>query len=191
MGNQTLSKTVLYMSRLNADRKEDAMEEVAHSLTRKEKQKIECFVKIVNEYKTAMFRLAFSIVLNKEDAEDVVSEAVLKAYSHLKNLRHTKKMKAWIFQIIVNESKNCLKKRNQMQFYEEMDYGSQQDEETSDLFEFVCQLEERFREVVILYYFEEFKVKEIASILGITEGTVKSRLSRARLKLKRYLELEK
>lgn len=166
------------------------MDEIRHSISKKEQQKIECFVKIVQEYKTAMFRLAFSIVLSKEDAEDVVSEAVLKAYSHLKDLRHVKKMKSWIFQIIVNESKNCLKKRNQMQFYEEMDYGSQQDEENSDLFEFVCQLEERFREVIILYYFEEFKVKEIARILGITEGTVKSRLSRARLKLKRYLELE-
>lgn len=178
------------MSRLNADRKEVSMENVVHSRNRKEQQKIECFIEVVKEYKTAMFRLAFSIVLNKEDAEDVVGEAVLKAYSHLKDLRYAKKMKAWIFQIIVNESKNCLKKRNQMQFYEEMDYGSQQVEETNDLFEFVCQLEECYREVIILYYFEGFKVKEIASILGITEGTVKSRLSRARLKLKRYLELE-
>lgn len=166
------------------------MENVTHSVTKREQQKIECFIKIVREYRTAMFRLAFSIVLNKEDAEDVVGEAITKAYSHLKDLRHTKKMKSWIFQIIVNESKNCLKKKNQMQLFEEMDYGAQQDKEPSDLFEFVCQLEERFREVIILYYFEEFKVKEIASILGITEGTVKSRLSRARLKLKRYLELE-
>lgn len=178
------------MSRLNADRKEDAMEDKAHSINRKEKQKIECFVNVVEEYKAAMFRLAFSIVLNKEDAEDVVSEAVLKAYSHLKDLRHTKKMKAWIFQIIVNESKNCLKKRKQLEFFEELDYGSEKTNETGDLFEFVCQLEERFREVIILYYFEEFKVKEIANILEITEGTVKSRLSRARLKLKRYLEVQ-
>lgn len=178
------------MSRLNADGKEEIMKNVTHSVTRSEQQKVECFIKVVNEYKTAMFRLAFSIVLNKEDAEDVVGEAIMKAYSHLKDLRHTKKMKAWIFQIIVNESKNCLKKRNYMELYEEMVYDKQSDEETSDLFDFVCQLEELFREVIILYYFEEFKVKEIASILGISEGTVKSRLSRARIKLKHFLELE-
>ena len=166
------------------------MKNVTNSVTRCEQQKVECFIKVVNEYKTAMFRLAFSIVLNKEDAEDVVGEAIMKAYSHLKDLRQTRKMKAWIFQIIVNESKNCLKKRNHMELYEEMVCDKQPDEETSDLFDFVCQLDERFREVIILYYFEEFKVKEIAGILGITEGTVKSRLSRARFKLKRFLELE-
>ena len=149
------------------------------------------FIKTVSENKTAMFRLTYSIVLNREDAEDIVSEAVYKAYSHLDSLKNRKKMKAWLFQILVNESKNYLKKRNQIELVEDISSLSQEqgeDETTYDLLEFVYKLTDNFREVVILYYFEEFRVKEIAKILSISEGTVKSRLSRARSQLKEVLE---
>lgn len=149
------------------------------------------FIKIVTENKTAMFRLAYSMVLNQEDAEDVVSEAITKAYSHLAELRNIRKMKSWIFQILVNESKAFLKKRNRMELVEDVSLLEEKgrgEEESYDLLEFVYELEDTFKEVVILYYFEEFRVKEIADILSISEGTVKSRLSRARVKLKRFLE---
>lgn len=66
------------------------------------------FIETVDENKTAMFRLAYSIVSNKEDAEYVVSDSILKAYRHLSDLRNIKKMKAWLFQILVNEGKDCL-----------------------------------------------------------------------------------
>ena len=167
------------------------MNEEQHSISKKEQQKIEHFVKVIQEHKTAMFRLAYSIVLNQEDAEDVVSEAILKAYSHLNHLRHLKKMKAWIFQIVVNESKNCLSKRKDFMCFDNMEYltESEQEEGTAtDLLEYVYQLEDSFRFVVLLYYFDGFSVKETANILNLSEGTVKSRLSRARGKLKNYLQ---
>lgn len=149
------------------------------------------FIKTVEENKDAMFRLAYSIVLNQQDAEDIVSEAVLKGYSHLENLKNTKKMKAWLFQILVNESKDCLKRCSRMDLVEDSslfeDNGGDK-EKTYDLLEFVCRLDEIFKEVVMLYYFEDFNVKEIANILDISEGTIKSRLSRARAKLKEFLE---
>ncbi|MBD5135219.1 MAG: RNA polymerase sigma factor [Lachnospiraceae bacterium] len=149
------------------------------------------FIKTVEENKDAMFRLAYSIVLNQQDAEDIVSEAVLKGYSHLEDLKNAKKMKAWLFQILVNESKACLKKRSRMDLVEDSslfeDNGDNK-ENNYDLLEFVCRLDDIYKEVVILYYFEDFNVKEIANILDISEGTIKSRLSRARAKLKEFLE---
>lgn len=157
----------------------------------KEQGLITLFIETVSENKTAMFRLAYSIVLNKEDAEDSVSETVYKAYSHLAELKNRKKIKSWLFQILVNESKNCLKKRNQIELVEDTSLFSQEggeSETTYDLLEFVYKLADNFREVVILYYFEEFRVKEIAKILSVSEGTVKSRLSRARVQLKGVLE---
>lgn len=156
----------------------------------RDKQKVDYFIDIVKEHKTAMFRLAYSIVMNQQDAEDAVSEAVLKAYSHLKDLRKIKKMKSWLFRIVVNESRNCLQKRVPTQCIEEIENSITQEEFSNDLLDYVCQLDERFREVVILYYFEGFRTKEIAGILEITEGTVKSRLSRARQKLKQYIEFQ-
>lgn len=157
----------------------------------KEQRLNDIFVKTIKENKTAMFRLAYSIVRNREDAEDVVSETVLKAYSHLAELRNSRKMKSWLFQILVNESKSYLKKRNRMDLVEDPSLFTEKAETKDpsyDLLEFVYQLDDIFKEVVILFYFEDFNVKEIANILCISEGTVKSRLSRARLKLKRFLE---
>lgn len=149
------------------------------------------FIKTVEENKNALFRLAYSVVLNQQDAEDVVSEALLKAYSHLADLRNAKKMKAWLFQILVNECKSCMKKRSRIDLVEDFslfaDKGDDK-EKPYDLLEFVCRLDDIFKEVVILYYFEEFNIKEIANILDVSEGTIKSRLSRARAKLKEFLE---
>lgn len=149
------------------------------------------FIETVSNNKTSMFRLAYSIVLNVEDAEDVVGETILKAFSHLEKLRNHKKMKAWIFQILVNESKSYLKKRSRIELVEDSSLFVQNEgkkDTDSDLLELVCQLDDSFREALILYYFEEFSVKEIAKILAIREGTVKSRLSRAREELKKLME---
>ncbi|MDE7446033.1 MAG: RNA polymerase sigma factor [Lachnospiraceae bacterium] len=149
------------------------------------------FIETVDRNRTAMFRLAYSIVLNKEDAEDVVSESILKAYSHLAELKDAKKIKAWLFQIIANESKTCLRKRKRIELTEDPSLFSAKEDTTETpygLLDCVYQLGESFREVILLYYFEEFRVKEIARILAISEGTVKSRLSRAREALKEALE---
>lgn len=148
------------------------------------------FVESIMENKIAMFRLAYSFVLNKEDAEDVVSETILKAYSHLAELRNVKKIKSWMFQILVNESRAYLKKRNRIELAEDTSRFSEQENEQQtsyDLLDFVYQLETIYRDVTILYYFEEFSVKEIAKILDISSGTVKSRLSRARERLKKFI----
>ncbi|MDE5909196.1 MAG: RNA polymerase sigma factor [Lachnospiraceae bacterium] len=149
------------------------------------------FIETVGQNKTAMFRLAYSIVLNREDAEDVVSESILKAYSHLSELKNSRKMKAWLFQIIANESKTCLRKRKRVELTEDFSTFLTEKyvpESSFDLLEFVCHLNDGFKEVILLYYFEAFRVKEIAEILAISEGTVKSRLSRARQELKKALE---
>lgn len=157
----------------------------------KEQQLKSLFIKTVSENKIPMFRLAYSIVQNQQDAEDVVSETVLKAYSHLADLRNPKKLKAWLFQILVNESKACQNRKKQIELVADTSSFRENlvNEEAHDtLLEFAYRLDEVFREVIILYYFEEFNVKEIAKILQISEGTVKSRLSRARAKLKQFLE---
>lgn len=151
------------------------------------------FIETVGENKTAMFRLAYSIVLNKEDAEDAVSDSILKAYSHLSELRNVSKLKAWLFQILVNECKTLLRKRSRFELVEDVSGFKDSPPETDscnncDLLDFVYQLEGSFKEVILLYYFEEFRIKDIAKILCISEGTVKSRLFRARAELKKFLE---
>ncbi|MCM1496963.1 MAG: sigma-70 family RNA polymerase sigma factor [Clostridium sp.] len=156
----------------------------------KEQRLHDILMKSIMENKIAMFRLAYSFVLNREDAEDIVSETILKAYSHLAELRNVKKIKSWMFQILVNESRAYLKKRNRIELTEDTSrFAGQEDEREDDydLLDFVYQLDDIYRDVTILYYFEEFRVKEIAKILDISSGTVKSRLSRARERLKKFI----
>ena len=107
------------------------------------------------------------------------------------NLLRALSREAWLFQILVNESKACQNRKKQIELVADTSSFRENlvNEEAHDtLLEFAYRLDEVFREVIILYYFEEFNVKEIAKILQISEGTVKSRLSRARAKLKQFLE---
>lgn len=163
-------------------------------MNNKKQSRSSFFLETVSANKAAMFRLSYSIVLNKEDAEDAVSESILKAYSHLDELKNPKKMKAWLFQILVNESRNCLRRKKQLTLtddFSKFETGMPEANAaaSSDLLEYVCQLEDIYKEVILLYYFEQFRIKEIAKILNLSEGTVKSRLSRARLQLKKFLEI--
>ena len=99
-------------------------------------------------------------------------------------------MKAWLYRILVNECKDMIKKRNKWSYVEmsvsEIEYPNN-NEEDSDLFDVVCSLESPFKEISLLFYFENFKIKEIADILNLPDGTVKSRLARARKQIKKIM----
>lgn len=77
----------------------------------KDKFKQEYFLLIIKEHSAAFYRYAYSILLNRQDAEDAVSETILKAFEHLNDLIHIHKMKSWIFQILANTCKTLLSKR--------------------------------------------------------------------------------
>ena len=154
-----------------------------------EKLRQECFLFMVKEHSGAFYRYAYSILLNRQDAEDAVSETVLKAFEHLQDLRHLHKMKSWMFRILANTCNTLLSQRLHVSAVPQTGTGNTADPETCmDLRNCIYQMEPEFREVVMLYYFEDLKTKEIARILDIPEGTVKSRLSRARDRLKQRLE---
>lgn len=154
----------------------------------KNKVRKEYFLLVVKENAAIFYRYAYSVLLSKQDAEDAVSETILKAFEHLNDLKHIQKMKSWMFQILANTCKTSLSKRKTISNdrYENVQ-DTQNREEYMDLYSCICSMEPKFREVVILYYFDELKTREIAKILNISEGTVKSRLSRAREKLQKYL----
>lgn len=154
-----------------------------------EKLRQECFLYVIKEHSGAFYRYAYSVLLSRQDAEDAVSETVLKAFEHLQDLKHLYKMKSWMFRILANTCSTLLQNRLSVSPQPENEAGTVRDLESSmDLHNCIYQMEPEFREVVILYYFEDLKTKEIARILDIPEGTVKSRLSRARDRLKQLLK---
>ena len=142
------------------------------------------FTKLVLDNQGCMHRIAFGILKNEADTEDAVSETIVRAYEKLDTLRNPNKSSSWLMTILVNVSRDLVKKRKYMSDIDDLEIpdeaGSGQD---SDLWMDVLSLEEEFRDVVILHYYEGFRVREISEILQIPSGTVKSRLKRARDKL--------
>ena len=150
--------------------------------------KKEEFERLVIENQLSMYRFAMSILKNSNDAEDAVSETVLTAYEHLSSLKKSDSFKAWMMTILVNVSKKMLRKKKRVVLYDDLGlFEKSTDEGSCEMWEAVLTLNAKYAKVVILYYYEGFSTREIARILHIPEGTVKSRLSRARSKLQQII----
>jgi RNA polymerase sigma factor, sigma-70 family len=139
-----------------------------------------------------MYVTAIGILRNKEDAEDAIQNALMQGYDHLDDLRFFDKIKPWILRILVNECYKILKKRMYTVDIEELEVSSGEDtiEQKTILWESVLALEMKYRTVIILYYYENMPVKDMAKVLGITVDAVKQRLFRARKMLREILESE-
>ena len=149
----------------------------------------ETFERNIREYAPNMYRLALAILHNRQDAEDAVSEAVLIAYEKRHTLRDRNRFKPWIMQITANEARRIYGKNRRITPMEDMEaYMPSFRDENHELWDVVMQLETAHREVIILYFYERFSIREIGRILRVPEGTVKSRLSRAKKALKEMLE---
>ncbi|MDE6387770.1 MAG: sigma-70 family RNA polymerase sigma factor [Lachnospiraceae bacterium] len=149
----------------------------------------DAFEQYIRDYAPNMYRLALAMLHNKEDAEDAVSEAVLKAYEKRRTLRSQSSFKPWIMQITANEARKIYGKNKRMTPVEDVEtYMPAFRDEKHELWDVVMQLESMHREVIILYFYERFSIKEIGRIIHVPEGTVKSRLSRGKKALRDMLE---
>lgn len=148
----------------------------------------ETFEKQIREYTPNLYRLAYGILRSREDAEDVVSETILRAYEKLHTLRRQEAFRAWLMQIAANEAKKIYARNKRSSPVEDLEvYMPAFQDEHHELWDVVMGLEIGYREVILLYYYERFTIPEIAGALRISEGTVKSRLSRGRKLLREQL----
>lgn len=151
------------------------------------------FSKKVLALEDVLFHVSYGILQNAQDCEDVVQEAILKAYANRDKLKQPQYFKTWLVRILMNECYTFLRKRsrecplNEAVVEDNAAANAFVKEEYLDLYESMKQLEEKDRICVQLYYMESYSVKEIARVLRIPEGTVKSKLSRARGQLREKL----
>lgn len=151
------------------------------------------FCKLIKLNKFAIYRVAKSILNKEEDIEDAVSEAILKAYKNINKLKDETFFKTWLIRIVINESNTLYKKRNREIAVDKDSFiNIEVNDKYKDLtlYNAINSLEEDLRVTTILFYFEDMKYKDIAKVLNIKEGTVKSRLSRAKEKLYNILKEE-
>ena len=142
-----------------------------------------------------LYRIAMSILKNKDDADDAVCETVLKAFENIRNLNNCDFFKTWITRILINQAKAAYKKRSKVVYLDDVTYEFQHEDSydlgNDELNKAVANLSQKFRIVITLYYFQDMHIKEIANVLQIPQGTVKWRLSRAKSILKENLSESK
>lgn len=166
------------------------------------------FEELVSRYEKKIFRLTMNITRNREDAEDAMQDAFLKSYAHLKDFQEDSRFYTWLVRIAANEALMRLRKRRPNQFSldepiegdddlmprELEDWGPSPEQRFAQtemheiLSEVIDKLEPDFRVVFVLRDVEELSTEETAKTLGISVSAVKSRLLRARLKLRQRLD---
>ncbi|MCE9500083.1 MAG: sigma-70 family RNA polymerase sigma factor [Leptospira sp.] len=179
-------------------------------MTLREKEKIllqkikggdqSAYIELVTPFRIRLFRKALSMVKDEDDAEDIVQDALISGYRSIANFLAEAGVYTWLYRIVVNKSKDLLFKKkkgkekpideNENQFIDER-LGYEKKLELSDesayLIKKINQLEDIYRQVIELRYFEEMSYSEIASIVGCNVGTVKSRLFKAKEFLKHMI----
>ena len=155
----------------------------------------EAFTHLINSKKEQLYRTAFAYVKNKEDALDIIQDTVYKAYISIDKLKEPKYFNTWLTKILINNAITFMKKNSKIIYLEEnelnniscLEYNS---DEKLDLLYAVDELEEKIKKVIILKYLNDLTICEVAKVLEIPEGTVKTYLNKGLSKLKIYFGKE-
>ncbi len=154
------------------------------------KQETEVERLLLENYET-YYRLAYSYVRQEQDALDIVQEGAYKAIRDCKTVKNPDYLSTWVYRIIINAALDLIRKRKREELSDNLPEAvwedSYRDMDLSDVLE---RLDERSRTVVILRYFEDMKLEDIARIVGDNLNTVKARLYRALKKLRLDLEAD-
>ena len=139
-----------------------------------------------------LYSTAKTILYSDQDCADAIQDTIVKAFSKIQTLKNDKYAKTWLMRILINECYTILRKTSKVIYLDEMcettELAADEKSDYSDLYKAVGSLKEDLRMPVILYYIENFNIREIAQIMDISEGAVQKRLARARGKLRQDLQ---
>lgn len=149
------------------------------------------YERITTEYLDCIYRVAVSGCKNYADAEDVVQNTFIKLWERDEEFEDEEHLRKWLIRVAVNECNSLWRSawKRRTTYLEEMTKEPVfSTPERSNLYFAVRELPQKYRQIVHLYYFEEYSVKEIADIMRLSETAVQTRLQRARQKLKEILK---
>jgi len=163
----------------------------------------------IEKYKTPLYKLCISLYKNSTNAEDLFQDTWIKAFKYMNDFDRSKNFEPWLFTIAINLFKDNYRKIKRWfsksidflditekdsvmdnirstAYLPEESYNNSQNKDQLRIA--INNLKDDFRTVIILFYYNGLKQKEISEILQIPEGTVKSRLNKAKKLLKEYME---
>ena len=154
----------------------------------------EVLIDYVKNNQEKLYRIAFSYSKNEEAALDIVQESIVKALKNISSLKEEKYVKTWFFRILINESLQYIKKNKKIITYEleeiedKIEWNDNITSEEIDVYKYIQSLNEKLKTVIMLRYFEDMKIEEIAKVTKTNENTVKSRLYKGLKELKRLMK---
>jgi RNA polymerase sigma factor (sigma-70 family) len=155
---------------------------------------------LMSQYGKDVIRLAFTYTKEKQLAEDIAQEVFIRCYQNLDVFRHESSYKTWIFRITINLCRDYFRSWNYKHltisdFFTKTSFTNRTpeteymiQEKSRQIGEKVLALPVKYREVIILYYYEEMSYNEISELLNMSQQAIKSRLHRARHKLQKSIE---
>lgn len=155
----------------------------------------DAFDKLITENIPYMYKMGYRVLKNDDEISDAIQNTVIKIYANIKKLKDDTAFKTWMITILLNECRDVIRKRNKIVYLEDTKTEIQYEEKEItqnkiDLENAISKLNEDLKMIISLYYYQDIGINEIAKILEIPEGTVKSRLYKARELLYGYLSKE-
>ncbi|MBY0123050.1 sigma-70 family RNA polymerase sigma factor [Bacillus sp. S/N-304-OC-R1] len=141
------------------------------------------FQELMEDEKIKLYKIAYLYMKNEDDALEVFQETVYKAFISIKNLKDERYFSTWLTRILINTAFDLLKKKKRVIPMEREVLESKANsylphEEDSDLLQAITELDEKYKTVLILRFYKDYTVKQIADLLDYPEGTVKTNIHR-------------
>ena len=161
------------------------------NIIRAKKGNKEAFINLIEENLISMYRFAKGILLSQEDIDDAIQNTILLSYKNINTLKKDEFFKTWLIRILINECNKIYNFNKKYIDFNEIKENYTNDEyENFDLKKAIQSLSEDLRLPIVLFYFEDMQISEIADLMNIPIGTVKSRLSRAKIKIAQFVKEE-
>lgn len=147
----------------------------------------EAYRELVDIYGNKLLRTCFLMIKDEKEAEDIVQETFIKVFKYIKGFKGNSSLYSWIYKIAKNIIRDRYRNKVMTITYEDYNFGKEDIEEIvinkenkEVLKEGLNKINLIYKEVLVLFYFDDFSIKEISEILDEKEGTIKSKLSRGR-----------
>ena len=160
------------------------MEKKTRLVKRAKKGDTEAFQMLIHEEKEKLYRMAYMYMKNEDDALEVFQESLYKSLYSIDSLKNNEYFSTWLMRILINTAIATLKKKQKVVFvnhelFEQMgNMDNFQLEEQLDLLQAMNEIEEKYKTVLLLRFYQDYTVKQIAAFLDCPEGTVKTNIRR-------------
>lgn len=163
-------------------------------VARAKKGDAEAFQVLIHEEKEKLYKMAFVYMRNEDDALEVFQETLYKAFSSINTLKSNDYFSTWLTRILINSAVALLKKKKKIvpmsnEILETMkDTGYLKQEDQLDLLQALDEIEDKYKTVLLLRFYEDYTIQQISTFLDTPEGTVKTNIRRGLALLKKKMK---